>query len=176
MRKDDFYKMDKKEKAEYINENLNEGKSFKDIYDITLNNNELAKSKETLLNQFRKAGYRVNNSDKDFKLPDRQIITSEIKTEPNQSDIKQNDQLDRLIQSSADIMEMLEWWKNNNSNNIVPIDERLSIQIPDGDEIRKTLRLNHNVWNAWKEFCSHQPDFNEKDLLARALLFYMNVD
>ena len=46
MPKDDFRKMDREEKAEYINNNLHGGMSFKDIYDATMYNNELIKSKE----------------------------------------------------------------------------------------------------------------------------------
>jgi len=174
MEKEDFKKMDAKKKAEYISENLNEGMSFKDIYDITMNNNELAKSKETLLNQFRKAGYRVNNSKKDFNISDRQIVTSEGKGEYHHFDSKNNDQLEKILQSSEDIMQMLEWWKKVN-NNLERVDDRLNIQVPAGEDIRKTLRLNNSVWNAWKEFCSQQPGFTEKDLLAKALLYYMNM-
>lgn len=172
--KEDFKKMDSKKKAEYINENLSEGMSFRDIYDITMNNNELAKSKETLLNQFRKAGYRVNNGEKDHKISDRQIAAPEFKGEYNQSDIKKNAQLEKVLESSEDIMQMLEWWKSTNTKPEM-IDDRLNIQVPGGEDIRKTLRLNNNVWNAWKEFCSRQPGFNEKDLLAKAMLFYMNM-
>lgn len=173
MEKEDFKKMDKKKKAEYINENLSEGMSFRDIYDITMNNNELAKSKETLLNQFRKAGYRINNSDKDNKISDRQIAATEFKGEYNQSDIKKNAHFEKVLESSEDIIQMLEWWKSTN-NKLGVVDNRLNIQVPGGEDIRKTLRINNSVWNVWKEFCSRQPGFSEKDLLAKALLFYMN--
>ena len=174
MEKDDFKKMDKKKKAEYINENLSEGMSFRDIYEITMNNNELAKSRETLINQFRKAGYRVNNDGKDFNNYDKPIITTQLKEIAPQSDIKNNTQLERILQSSEDIMQMLEWWKNNINNSPELAGDRLNIQIPAGNEIRKTLRINSTVWDEWKEFCSRQTDFTEKDLLAKALLYYLN--
>jgi hypothetical protein len=160
--------MNKKEKAEYINSNLSQGMSFKDIYEATMHNNELAKSKEALLNQFKKAGYRVNQpSDYENNKAAGTSIESTLQTP-----IKDDNEIRNLIEASDDILQMLEWWKNNHNN--PSIDDRLNIEIPrDGEDIRKSLRINTKVWDEWKAFCGKCSRFSEKDLLAKALLYYM---
>jgi len=162
--------MDKKEKADYINNNLSQGMSFQDIYDATIHNNELAKSKEALLNQFKKAGYRTNKPHSDYETTkDVTKSTENTILSPRVDD----NGLENLLQASDDILEMLAWWKNNHDNPAA-IDDRLNIEIPrDGEDVRKSLKINAQVWDEWKAFCSKCPGFTEKDLLAKALLFYM---
>jgi hypothetical protein len=164
----DFSKMDRKEKAEYINSNLSQGTSFKEIYEATMHNSELARSKEALLNQFKKAGYRVNQSSnyENIKAPGNSTDNT------CQTALRNDTKIESLIAASDDILQMLAWWKNNHDNS--SIDDWLNIEIPhDGEDVRKSLRINMKVWNEWKAFCSKNSGFSEKDLLAKALLFYM---
>ena len=171
--KEYFIKLDTKEKAEYIKNNLNQGMSFKDIYDATMYNNELVKSKEMLLNQFKKAGYQINKKNS-VEEAHQDVSLFEFKNQINKDDIN-HDKLENILQVSDDILEMLEWWKNNNIGNF--IDDRLTISIPsNGEDIRKTIRINTQVWDEWKIFCSKNSGFNEKDLLAKALLFYIRKE
>ncbi len=173
MPKDDFKKMDREEKAEYINNNLHGGMSFKDIYDATMYNNELIKSKEALLNQFKKAGYRVNDKNSNHPTVDAPPAPESQASVNNSVNTNSNDKLLAILQHSEDILQMLAWWKMSQS--ISPKDNRLTIPIPqDADEIRKTIRINNKVWEQWKDFCSQQPGYSEKDLFAKALLFYIN--
>jgi len=174
MSKDEFQNMDKMEKAEYINNNLREGMSFKDIYEATLNNNELVKSKEALLNQFKKAGYRINEKHQNNHVFD-DTTPPEAQSLINNSSVNMvaNDKLQILLDQSNDIRQMLEWWKNSQSHH--PQENRLTQDIPhDGDDIRKTIRINNMVWEKWKMFCSQHPGYSEKDLFAKALLFYID--
>lgn len=165
----DFSKMDRKEKAEYINSNLSQGTSFKEIYEATMHNNELVRSKEALLNQFKKAGYRINQP------ADNKNIKAPGKSTDNTCQTRNDNKIENLIASSDDILQMLAWWKNNRDN--PAIDDRFNIEIPrDGEDIRKSLRINTKVWDEWKAFCSKCSGFSEKDLLAKALLFYMKQE
>lgn len=151
MVKGDFGNLGKREKAEYINRKLNEGMSLKDIYNSTLNNNELTKSKESLVNQFNRAGYNNNPAPGEEKI-----------------------RLDKLLEVSDDILDMLTWWKNNNKVQNSSIDNRLAISLPtEGEYVRKTIRINKEIWEEWKAFCSQYPTYTEKDLLTKALLFFM---
>lgn len=175
MSKEDFKKMDRKEKADYINNNLSQGMSFKDIYDATMQNSELAKSKEALLNQFRKAGYSINRPYSDNE-PVNVPITKSNENTISSSTKDDNNELGKLLQASDDILQMLAWWKINHGNSVA-IDDRLNIQIPqEGEDVRKYLRINIQVWDEWKAFCSIHSNFSEKDLLAKALLFYMKKE
>lgn len=172
MEKEDFEKMNPKEKANYIKNNLNQGVSFKEIYDATMQDNELVKSKEALLNQFKKAGYPMPPKTSDYR---KNHISAPQATDDSLPISIKNDrqEYEKLLQASDDIMQMLIWWKNNHCDQIA-IDDRLSISVPqEGEDVRKSLRINVQVWKEWKSFCRKYPWFKEKDLLAKALLFYM---
>jgi hypothetical protein len=86
-----------------------------------------------------------------------------------------HDKLETILKASEEIMQMLDWWKVNNSR-LSLINNKLMVDIPNGDELRKTIRINAQIWDQWKVFCGKHPDFSEKDLLAKALLFYMNSE
>ena len=173
MSKDDFKKMAREEKAEYINNNLQGGMSFKDIYDATMYNNELIKSKEALLNQFKKAGYRVNDKNSNQQTVDAAPTPESQESVNNSVNSNSNDKLLAILKRSEDILQMLAWWENSQSTSAK--ENILTIPIPqDADEIRKTIRINNKVWDQWKEFCIQQPGYSEKDLFAKALLFYIN--
>jgi len=168
--KDDFKKMDRKEKADFINSNLNQGMSFNDIYRATMHNSELTKSKEMLLEQFKKAGYQINKKNPDDETINELISSTEL-TEKGDPFILNSNKLIKILENSDDIIQMLEWWRNNNTTK--PLIDTLEVLLPDnGEDIRKTIRINSQVWDEWKAFCSKHSGFSEKDLLAKALLFY----
>jgi|GEM_PF-2067597 hypothetical protein len=174
MSKDDFKNMDNIEKVEFINDNLRQGMSFNDIYNATLNNHELLRSREALLNQFRKAGYRINEKPRKNHIPDDSPpLPAPSSGEKLAADYINSERLLILAEQSQNILEMLEWWKSN----FYPAQDtpgtRLNLPLPDGDEVRKTIRISSQVWEKWKAFCGQNPGYNEKDLMARALLFFI---
>jgi hypothetical protein len=177
MEKEDFIQTDKNKKVDFINNNLSAGVSFKEIYDAAMHNNEFSKSRETLANQFKKAGYLINREPQNPENMSAPATTSES-PDKNQSQIKSDsdEQLGKILHSSDDLMQMLEWWKNNQAKSKL-IDDRLNLQFPDsGEELRKTLRINSQIWNEWKAFCGKHPVFSEKELLAKALWSYINTE
>ncbi len=174
MREEDFNKLDAKKKVEFINNNLNAGMSFKDIYDATMQNHEYAKSRETLLNQFREAGYLIDGEASESELIAKPVIKSET-PEQSQVLIKEYENLDRILESADAIIQMLDWWKLNNGR-VPTINDRLNVDIPIGEELRKTIRINAEIWGLWKDFCGKNPSFSEKDLLAKALLLFINTE
>jgi len=169
--KDDFKRMDRKEKADFINSNLNQGMSFNDIYKATMHNSELAKSKEMLLEQFKKAGYQINKKNPEDETINELISSTEL-NEKGDPLILNSNKLIKILENCDDIIQMLEWWRNNNTNK--PLIDPSEILLPDnGEDIRKTIRINSQVWDEWKTFCSKQSGLSEKDLMAKALLFYI---
>ena len=173
MKKEDFDKMNPKEKANYIKNNLNQGMSFKEIYDATMHDNELAKSKEALINQFKKAGYQMTPKTSDYRIS--QAPAPESTENILLPSIKDDGQeYEKLVVASDDILQMLAWWKNRSDQTAMA--DRLSVPAPQGEDVRKTFRINIQVWEEWKSFCSKYPGLREKDLLAKALLFYMKTD
>jgi hypothetical protein len=172
MSDEEFKNMNSQKKVEFINANIKAGMSFKDIYDATMHNHELVKSRETLINQFKKAGYLINSETLEQRnTKDAQgSFDSYDKYKTLQND---HDKLETILKASEEIMQMLDWWKVNNSR-LSLINNKLMVDIPNGDEYRKTIRINAQIWDQWKVFCGKHPDFSEKDLLAKALLFYMN--
>ncbi|MEA4924169.1 MAG: hypothetical protein VB084_02555 [Syntrophomonadaceae bacterium] len=177
MPKNNFKNMDNMDKVGFINDNLRQGVSFKDIYDATLDTHELVKSREALLNQFKKAGYRVNE-----KTPRNHVLEDKF-TPPapnsveNTDHITMNDKLLELLEQSDSILAMLKWWKYNLPQSDNPQDDRLNLPLPqDGEEVRKTIRISNQIWQKWKAFCAQNPGYNEKDLMARALLFFMDEE
>ena len=137
---------------------------------ITMN---LLNLRKPLLNQFKKAGYRVNDKNSNEQTADAPPHPESQESVNNSVNTISNDKLLAILQRSEDILQMLAWWKNSQS--IGPQDNRLTIPIPqDADEIRKTIRINNKVWEQWKDFCSQQPGYSEKDLFAKALLYYIN--
>lgn len=173
MEKRYFGKMSAKEKANYIKDNLNQGMSFQEIYDATMQDNELAKSKEALLNQFKRAGYQMEPKNSAPEIIKEAPEATENILPPA---LKEEHDYEKLVLAADDILQMLTWWKENQSHQLV-IDDRLGIHVPqEGEEVRKSFRINVQVWEAWKFFCSKHPGFTEKDLLAKALLFYMRKE
>ena len=174
MSEEDFKKLDAKKKVELINTNLSAGMSFRDIYDATMQNHEFAKSRETLLNQFRKAGYLVDRESADPEHIEKPVIRSES-PEQNQIHKEKHARLERILESADAIIQMLDWWKSNNGK--VPTgNDRLNVDIPNGEELRKTIRINAQIWDQWKAFCGKHPSSSEKDLLAKAMLVYINTE
>lgn len=175
MSKDDFKYMDNKEKVEFINDNLRQGMSFNDIYNATLNNQELIKSRETLLNQFRNAGYRINEKPNKSYIPeDNASLPAPPSGGKSAADCLNHEQLMVLAEQAENIMEMLEWWMSHFSPAQDSQSDKLNLTLPEGEEVRKTIRISSEVWEKWKTFCGQNPGYNEKDLMARALLFFMD--
>ena len=177
MKKEEFIQMDKKKKLEFINNNLSAGVGFKDIYDTAMHNNEFSKSRETLTNQFKQAGYPVNREPKDPDIMSTSVITSDSPdNDQGQLNSDNSEQLEMILHSADDIIHMLEWWKNNQAKSKT-MNDRLNIQVPDSDEeLRKVIRIDSQIWNEWKMFCGKHLDFSEKELLAKALWCYINTE
>jgi hypothetical protein len=174
MRENDFKKLDAKKKAEFINANLSAGKSFKDIYDATMQNHEFAQSRENLINQFKEAGYIIDRQDAERKQIEKPVIKSES-SEPNKVLVEEYENFEKILESADEIMQMLKWWRLNNVR-VPAVIDGLKVEIPSGDELRKTIRINAQIWGEWKAFCGKHPDFSEKDLLAKAILLYINTE
>jgi len=174
MGKEDFFNPGKQDKIKYINDKLSEGISLRQILNSPQFENEIMKSKKTLQKQFEKAGYFLNKENKEHNKNVRQVAIPENEESGRLvitgADI---DKLSKILNFADEIIQMSEWWKKNISQ-IQTIDDRFDVPIPDdGEEIRKTIRINNKIWGNWKNFCKKHPGYSEKDLLAKALLWYI---
>jgi hypothetical protein len=79
----------------------------------------------------------------------------------------------QIAQEYGEIKDMLEWYRNrndkDNTNVIEVIRTGLEIQLPKAEDNRTTVRVNAVVWDDFKEFCSRNKHFKEKDLLSMAI-------
>lgn len=172
MPKENPQAMLKQEKIKYINEKLSRGSSLSQILSSPQFASEVAKSKLALQKQFEKAGYAYNRQNLDPAATKRGSAVEHSPKEPLMTD----DDLDKLadLLDSADVLLNLSaWWQTQNQSALTT-DDKLDIPLPtEGDEVRKTIRINTHVWDAWKEFCKRHPGYTEKDLLAKALLWFV---
>lgn len=105
-------------------------------------------------------------------------------TQPNSIILEvHNDQLTSNLISLGgryeEINEMLEWFKNKESDNcltevIQVIDEGIKIELPE-DKTQKKISVwtNQEVWTLFGEFCDEHSEFTKGDLLSMALISYM---
>lgn len=131
-----------------------------------------------------------NNFSKE-NIPDDKSMTKVISKESNDALIEFNDDdkgntfiinnelkknLLKLSENYPDIEAMLTWFKNRDDKshtNVIEIINGLSIDLPDSENIRTTVRINKKVWDEFNDFCDTNSQFNKQDLHAMALKEYI---
>lgn len=114
----------------------------------------------------------IDNNYKDVELVDDKGMTISI-----QQDLKTN--IIGLANDYDKIQEVLKWFENKSDDKgmtevIEVINEGIKINIPKSETIRTTIRINKEVWDKFDEFSKENNEFNKQDLIAQALLEYMN--
>lgn len=114
----------------------------------------------------------IDNNYKDVELVDDKGMTISI-----QQDLKTN--IIGLANDYDKIQEVLKWFENKSDDKgmtevIEVINEGIKINIPKSETIRTTIRINKEVWDKFDEFSKENNEFNKQDLMAQALLEYMN--
>ena len=114
----------------------------------------------------------IDNNYKDVELVDDKGMTISI-----QQDLKAN--IIGLANDYDKIQEVLKWFENKSDDKSVTevievINEGIKINIPKSETIRTTIRINKEVWERFDEFSKENNEFNKQDLMAQALLEYMN--
>ena len=174
MGKDNLSTPHKQDKIKYINDKLSNGASLHQILNSPQFEKEISRSKRALQSQFEKAGYYHNKENGEQSKHVIQLAASDCQeSAPALKTGADNDNLLRILESADEIIQMSAWWKKN-AHHLQTTDDKLDIPLPTGgEEVRKTIRVNTQVWEKWKSFCKKHPGYSEKDLLAKALLWFL---
>lgn len=166
------------QKVNYINEQLQLGLRIKEI-SKALNCNE-----STLRKQINKAGYHMENGiyiNHTKVIPEGDIDRIDY----NITDLKAEEIVGMLKAKPELFMKVLARQMEDFSNRLGNIEERLkarhtnvntstiSINIPDGEMKLVSFRLNEGVYKKWKQFTNKQKVYRSQDLLAMALIEYI---
>lgn len=144
-----------------INDELQNGKTVYKICD------EIGVERSTVGERAEKIG-NVYNKDFNDDNSQRIVISDNLKSN-----------LVNLAENYEKIMEMLEWFKDDNnrhSNVIAVVDHAIKIEFPKEivPDSRTTVRVNSLVWKDFKKFCGIHSQFTKRDLLSQALQEFMN--
>lgn len=168
----------------YINGLLKEGKTVKDIRE------ELGLGEKKFQRLIKELGYKYNQKSKqyEYNLVDDKKMTSVSQdnitlindkdmTIDIQQDLKSN--IINLANDYDKIQEVLKWFKNKDDDKgmtevIEVINESIKINLPKSKTTRTTIRINEKIWEQFGKFAELHKEFNKQDLIAQALLEYMN--
>lgn len=146
-----------------INQKLKEGKSVKQIA------KDLEMGYSTLKKQLQNEGYK--QVDGQYIIPDNNVAVRYadiVKDTPNLSGKMDKQELDAI----ADILLRLEKLENI-MQNTTSVNKQIIINLPEADEHVTSFRLNDKVMELWKEFLNKNQGYKSKDLVAQALLNFM---
>lgn len=146
-----------------INQKLREGKSVKQIAI------DLEMGYSTLKKQLQNDGYK--QVDGQYIIPDNNFAVRYadiVKDSPNLSSKADNPEPDTI----ADILLRLEKLEHIIQNN-TDVTKQIIINLPEADEHVTSFRLNDKVMEMWKEFLNKNQGYKSKDLVAQALLDFM---
>ena len=168
----------------YINGLLKEGKTVKDIRE------SIGLGEKKFQRLIKELGYKYNQKSKQYEF---NLVDDKNMTSVSQEKITLIDDKDMMIDIQQDlkaniiglannydkIQEVLKWFENKSDDKgmtevIEVINEGIKINIPKSETIRTTIRINKEVWDKFDEFSKENNEFNKQDLMAQALLEYMN--
>lgn len=173
--------MDINEKINFINKELNQGRSLKGIAQ------QLEIGYSTIKSKLKDAGY--NKVDGIYVLMDSIKVqektvpafptavqyrtihsNANVIQEPNEENVEQLtiEQADELTKDILQRLAALEErvFHNNTMNNSIVVN------LPDNIEKMMSSRINEKIYTRWQEFCKNQK-YLAKDLLSMAILEYM---
>lgn len=168
--------------AEYINAELDAGRTMKDI-----ENNDFNVNERVIAKRLRRRGY-VKKGNKyvlqeDTKTSDdkvNQVVIKADKVLKTRQDDKKNqlvindknvmDKVLGLVSNYDKIMELL----SRNDKVYDKMYDGIIIELPESEEYRTTIRINKVIYEQFDEFCNENKTFTKKDLLSMALKEYMN--
>ena len=140
-----------------INQKLKEGKTLKQIAE------ELSIGYSTIKSKLNEAGYKKVNGQYIIQNNSNVLLPASTSGEPSQiePDII-NDILLRL--------EAVEKIIGNNING----KKTIIINLPEAEEHVTSFAINDIILQQWKEFCSKNKGFKNKDLIAQAMIDFMD--
>ena len=166
----EFQALELEQQVEYIN-------SLLKTTSLTKASASIGIERKTLSGQFERAGYkldknikqyiRINNTtnEKAQKLNNKALSGSNSSNNSNSLEARVNS-LEKQIEA---IKAMLE----TNKNNIIATTE-LNIKVFEGEKVARSYKVDKEVQEQFKAFCKAQSEYTVGDILANAMLEFMN--
>lgn len=163
----EFQALELEQQVEYIN-------SLLKTTSLTKASASIGIARKTLSGQFERAGYkldknikqyiRINNTtnEKAQKLNNKALSGGNSSNNSNSLEARVNS-LEKQIEG---IMAMLETNKNNTTE--------LNIKVFEGEKVARSYKVNIEVQKQFKAFCKAHSEYEVGDILANAMLEFMN--
>ena len=162
---------------DYINQKLREGLTVSEI------RKELGFGEKKFQKDIKELHYKFNQKTKQYENieDDNKMTLVAMNNVDGSQMLVTNELQSNMIQLSKDyerINKMLEWFENerdNDTTNVtVRISEGLSINYERSNEVRKTLRLDENVYSSLIELSEEHEQYTVKDLVTQAIYEFVN--
>lgn len=164
---------------EYINQKLREGLKVSEI------RKELDISEKRFQKDIKELQYKFNQKTKQYETiegdNDMTLVIMNNNADDEGMTLVTKELQNNMIQLSNDyerINKMLEWFENERDNSMtdvtVRINEGLSIDYIRSKELRKTIRVDENVYESLRELSNEYQQYSIKDLLSQAIYEFVN--
>lgn len=164
---------------EYINQKLREGLKVSEI------RKELDISEKRFQKDIKELQYKFNQKTKQYETieddNDMTLVIMNNNADDEGMTLVTKELQNNMIQLSNDyerINKMLEWFENERDNGMtdvtVKISEGLSIDYIRSKELRKTVRVDENVYESLRELSNEHQQYSIKDLLSQAIYEFVN--
>ena len=182
MTKDEFIGLSDVDKISYVNSELENGKTVKDI---TIN---LGLCKNYISNFMSKQNYKLDKKINQY-MPTTELINTtvvEANTEPINTTVVETNTNTLLTKEKANtldyisdniniLMDMIEKYKASTKSTTQTTTNYITIDLVDDKHLKpkpKSIRINEFIYQEWQEFCDKQ-HYSKMDLISMALKEYM---
>lgn len=174
----EFEKLDIKEKIEYINAKLKEGKTVIKIRE------DIGISEKYLQREIKKGGFKYNQKLRQY-LPTTETTTTsttnnELYVVPNNTIVVDKNKmniLNYLEENFSVLNEFIEKYKATTTSTTEITTQSIVINLVDDKHLSpnpKSIRINEFVYRDWQKFCEDNKYYLKQDLISMALKEYMN--
>ena len=176
MNKDEFKKLNFKDKVSYLNAKLNEGQTVIRIRE------DIGIGEKALQREIKANGYKYDNKSKQYIAnttsitQKKDIVVLDENTIPI---LKESQEIAiNFLEENLEVFELIvEKFKANTMSNTTSNTEKnaIIVDLIDDKHLKpqaKAFRVNMFVYREWQEFCENQR-FSKQDLLSMAMKEYM---
>ncbi|MCD3223826.1 hypothetical protein [Clostridium botulinum] len=172
MNRKEFDSLEIKQQIEYINKELDSGKSLTELSEI------INISRSTIRKRFKKVGY-LFNQDANKYICDKEVkeVTPDNKTMKNNASYKSNTKItynekdiEKLTLKADSILAMLSWWENRDVKNNIDV-SRLNGYSSKTET--RSFNVNKEVLNSFVSYCKAHKEYRQIDLISIALLDFL---
>ncbi|MDK2565084.1 hypothetical protein QOZ84_16255 [Romboutsia sedimentorum] len=162
MDKNKFNKLEAMDQVEFINKEL-KNKSLTKISE------ELKISRKTIRNRFEKIGYIYDKQSNKYRLE-----TNKEDEEDFNNTINTKLLLERMNSLERQIKTLEEEVKSIKERPKIKEYKEIDIKILDGETVSRCYRLNKEIQKEFSSFCKQNSSYKVQDILAAALIEYMD--